>query len=94
LLFATEKAERRKARASVAKSKQKQKTRRLQSEPEPQGPSPSHAGEPVAEPVVTESPREEETPPAPLRRKGPRGLAFLVAIALVAGSVALFLWRR
>jgi hypothetical protein len=86
---ATEKAERRKARASIAKSKQKQKIRRLQCEPEPQRPSQSLAREAVAK----ESPREGETPRAPSRRNGPRGLAFLVAIVLVAGGVALFLWR-
>lgn len=86
---ATEKAERRKARASSAKSKQKQKIRRLQSEPEPRRPSQSQAGKPIA----TESPREGETPRAPSRRNGARGLAFLVAIVLVAGGVALFLWR-
>ncbi len=88
---ATEKAERRKARASIAKSKQKQKEkiRRPQSEPEPRRPSQSQAREIVA----NESPREGETPRAPSRRNGPRGLAFLVAIVLVAGGVALFLWR-
>jgi hypothetical protein len=86
---ATEKAERRKARASIAKSKQKQKTRRLQSEPEPRRASPP----PAAEPVANELPREVETPRAPSRRAGPGGLAFLVAIVLVAGGVALFLWR-
>jgi hypothetical protein len=86
---ATEKAERRKTRAAVAKSKQKQKSRRLRNEPEPRRPSQSQAGEPVANP----SPREEETPRVPSRRNGRRGLAFLVAIVLVAGGVALFLWR-
>jgi hypothetical protein len=86
---ATEKAQRRKARASIAKSKQKQKIRRLQSEPEPRRPSQSQ----VEEPVANESSREGEAPGAPSRRNGPRGLAFLVAIVLVAGGVALFLWR-
>ena len=88
---ATEKAERRKARAAIAKSKQKQKqqTRRLRNEPEPRRPSPSQAREPVA----NESAREGETPRAPSRRNGPGGLAFLAAIVLVAGGVALFLWR-
>ena len=86
---ATEKAERSKTRASVAKSKQKQKIRGLRNEPEPRRPSQSQAGEPVA----NGSPREEGTPRAPSHRNGPRGLAFLVAIVLVAGGVALFLWR-
>jgi hypothetical protein len=86
---ATEKAERSKARASIAKSKQKQKIRRLRDEPEAPRPSRSQA----AEPVANESPREGETPRPPSRRKGPRWLALLVAIALVAGGVALFLWR-
>jgi hypothetical protein len=86
---ATEKAERRKARASLAKSKQKQKVRRLQNEPEPRRPSQSQARAPVA----NEWPREGETPRAPSRRNRTRGLAFLVAIVLVAGGVALFLWR-
>jgi hypothetical protein len=87
---ATEKAERRKARASIAKGKQKQKVRRPRSEPEPRRPPRSQATEPVA----SESPREAETPRAPSRRNDPRVLAFLVAIVLVAGGVALFLWRR
>jgi hypothetical protein len=88
----TEKAERRKARAAIAKGKQKQKqkTQRLRNEPEPQRPSQSQAWEPVA----NESPREGETPRAPSRRNDPRVLAFLVAIVLVAGGVALFLWTR
>jgi hypothetical protein len=89
---ATEKAERRKARASIAKGKQKQKQkiRRLRSEPEPRRPFQSQALDSVA----NESPREGETPRAPLRRNDPRVLAFLVAIVLVAGGVALFLARR
>jgi hypothetical protein len=90
---ATEKAERRKACASIAKGKQKQKQtiRRPRSEPEPRGPSPSRAGQPVANESTRE---EEETPRAPLRRNDLRMLAFLAAIVLVAGGVALFLWRR
>jgi hypothetical protein len=89
---ATEKADRRKARASIAKGKQKQKQkiRRPRNEPEPRTPSRSQAREPIA----IESPRERETPRAPSRRNDPRVLAFLVAIVLVAGGVALFLWRR
>jgi hypothetical protein len=87
---AAEKAERRKARASIAKGKQKQKIRRLRGEPEPRRPSQSQAGEAVA----NASPREGETPRAPLRRNDLRVLAFLVAIVLVAGGVAVFLWRR
>jgi hypothetical protein len=89
---ATEKVERRKARASIAKGKQKQKQkiRRPRNEPEPRRPSQSQAGEPVA----NESPREGETLRAPSRRNDPRVLAFLVAIVLVVGGVALFLWRR
>jgi hypothetical protein len=89
---ATEKAERRKARASIAKGKQKQKQkiRRLPSEPEPRRPPKSQA----ARPIANESPREGETPRAPSRRNDPRLLAFVVAICLVAGGVALFLWRR
>ena len=86
---ATEKAERRKARASMAQGKQKQKNRRAQSEPEPRRPSPSPAGKPAA----NESPRERKTPRAPSRRNGARGLAFLVAIFVVASGVALFLWK-
>lgn len=91
---AAEKAERRKARASIAKGKQKQKQkqkiRRPRSEPEPRRPSQSQAGEPVA----NASPRKGQTPRAPSRRNDPRVLAFLVAIVLVAGGVAVFLWRR
>jgi hypothetical protein len=87
---ATEKAERRKARAAIAKGKQKQKVPRLRSESEPRRPSQSQAREPVA----NESPREGETQRAPSRRNDPRVLALLVAIVLVAGGVALFLWRR
>jgi hypothetical protein len=89
---ATEKAERRKARAAIAKGKQKQKQkiRQLRNEPEPRRPSQSQAGEPLA----NESPREGETPRAPSRRNDPRVLAFLVAIVLVAGGIALFLWTR
>jgi hypothetical protein len=86
---AAEKAERRKARAAIAKGKQKQKIRRVQNEPEPRRLPQSQAGEPVA----NESARERETPRAPSRRNDPRVLAFL-AIVLVAGGVALLLWRR
>jgi hypothetical protein len=77
-------------RGCTGKQKQKQKSRRLRSEPEPRRPSQSQTGEPVA----NESPREGKTPRAPSRRNDPRVLAFLVAIVLVAGAVALFLWRR
>ena len=87
---ATEKAERREARASIAKGKQKQKMRRLRTEPESGRQVPSQAGEPVG----NESPREGEAPRAPARRNDPRMLAFLVVIVLVAGGVALFLWKR
>lgn len=87
---AAEKAERRKARASIAKGKQKQKIRRPRTGPEPRRPCQSHAGEPG----INESPRERKTPRAPSRRKDARVLAFLVAIVLVAGGVAVFLWRH
>jgi len=87
---ATEKAERRKARAAIAKGKQKQKIGRLRNEPEPRRPSRSQ----VEEPVANESPREAETPRAPSRRNDPRVLALLMAIVLVAGGVVLFLVTR
>jgi hypothetical protein len=89
---ATEKAERRRTRASIAKGKQKQKqkSRPPRNEPEPRTPSRSQAGEPV----VGESPRAEQTPRRPSRRNDPRVLAFLVAVVIVAGGVALSLWGR
>jgi hypothetical protein len=87
------KAERRKARASIARAKQKQKSQRPRKEREPREP-PQHQAETSD---VRESPRDRGAEPRARtrsRRNDPRVLAFLLAIVLVAGGVALFLWKR
>ena len=89
---AAEKAERRKARASNARAKQKQKSQRPpRKEREPREPR----EQPPDTSVVRESlhDRAPESRARP-RRNDPRVLAFLVAIVLLAGGVALFLWKR
>lgn len=92
-----EKVERRKARASVARSKQKQKQKQkpraatLGRQLEPRAPSAERrvaASEHVS-PGSPEPPRRALT-----RRNDPRVIGLLAAIVLIAGGIALFLWKR
>jgi hypothetical protein len=87
---AAAKAERRKSRASFAKAKQKQKIQRPRTE-RPTRRALDRADETSA---VRESAPSPESAPMRARRNDPRVLAFLVAIVLLAGGIALFLWRR
>jgi hypothetical protein len=88
---AAEKADRRKARTSMAKAKQKQKSQRPRKEREAR----EAPRDEVDASVVRESPRDRGAEPrVRSRRNDPRVLAFLLAIVVVAGGVALFLWKR
>jgi hypothetical protein len=91
---AAEKAERRKTRASMARAKQKPKQKsqrppRIEREPRE---SRRHQADTsvVRESLHDRGPESRARP----RRNDPRVLAFLLAIVLVAGGVALFLWKR
>jgi hypothetical protein len=88
---AAEKAERRKARASTARAKQKQKSQRPPKEREPrESPEQQADTSMVRESLHDRGPESR----ARSRRNDPRVLAFLLAIVLLAGGVALFLWKR
>ena len=93
---AAEKAERRRARASMARAKQKQKQKSQR--PPRKEREPRESREPQADTSVVRESLHDRAPesrarPRP-RRNDPRVLAFLVAIVLLAGGVALFLWKR
>lgn len=88
---AAAKAERRRSRASLAKAKQKQKTARPRAE-RPLRREPDQAREVSAVRESHDSPAGE--PRVRPRRNDPRVLAFLVAVVLLAGGIALFLWKR
>lgn len=107
---AAEKAERRKARAAAAASKQKKSAPRAEGpavakavdrrpprrvEKKKVGVARSGEAEPETEPEGEEAPERE----APVRRAATvrrdwRPIAVLVALLVVAGGVALFLWKR
>ncbi|HEX8791094.1 MAG TPA: hypothetical protein VF765_09075 [Polyangiaceae bacterium] len=88
---AAAKAERRKARASVARGKQKQKVQRPRREQPILVARSRQAEAPVVDEAQTSEVSGRRTRE---RRNDPRVLAFLVAIVLLAGGVALFLWKR
>lgn len=88
---AAAKAERRKTRASLAKAKQKQKIQRLRTE-RPASREPQQADETVVAPESFA--HRDSGPRVRARRTDPRVLVFLVAIVVVAGGIALFLWKR
>ena len=88
---AAAKTERRKARASVARGKQKQKAQR----PRKEQPVQVARSRQVEAQVVDEARTSEVSGPrARERRNDPKVLAFLIAVVLLAGGVALFLWKR
>lgn len=88
---AAAKAERRKARASSAKAKQKQKTQRPRRERPISDPSRPR----VTPAVVREPDADPDSGPRPrARRNDPKVLGLLLVIVLVAGGIALFLWKR
>ena len=95
---AAAKAERRKERASLAKSKQKQKQKQRKTSRPPRPRESRHvsARAKPAEPIV-EPDRRDPQPrvhAAAPRRNDPKVVALLVAIVLLAGGVAFFLWKR
>ena len=95
---AAEKAERRKARAAAAAAKQKKSARKPgSSKPRPERAKPVRAPREVAEESASPRARIREEV-EPVRRVNPRRpwlpTAILIAILVVAGGVAFWLYRR